>query len=177
MRLQPLEPRRVRYPRGAYGWVDLKVVTGGVLERIGSEAAFTYFFLCAVGNMQGVSCWSTWRTARLLGLSRDCVEAAIQKLSAADLIATNGRVIQVLPVDSISAGGVKVDQLSAAMVAATPDSTEAEVDDAEVDEAEVQAHESEARHRLSKMTPRPLPASVHRVARALAIEARRTRCG
>jgi hypothetical protein len=154
--------------------VDLKVVTGGVLERIGSEAALTYLFLCAVGNMQGVSCWSTWRTARLLGLTLDRVEVAIQKLAAADLIATNGRVIQVLPVESTVAGCATV-QVSPAMVAPTPGSTDVEA--VEVAEEELQVHEPEARRRLSKMTPRPSPASVHRVARALAIEARRNRCG
>lgn len=175
MRMQPLEPRRVRHPRGAYGWVDLKVVTGGVLERIGSEAGFTYLFLCAVGNMQGVSCWSVGRTARLLGLPLDRVEAAIQKLAAADLIARNGGVIQVLPLESTIAGGIKVNQLSPAVVAPTPGSPDVEA--VEVAAEELQVHEPEARRRLSKMTLRPSQASVNRVAKALAIEARRNRCG
>src|SRR5579863_8773160 len=97
MRVQPLEPRRVRYPRGAYGWVDLKVVTSGVLEEVGPDAAFTYLFLCAVGNMQGVSFWSRQRMAQTLGLSPDSVEVAIQKLRERDLVAANGKAVQVLP--------------------------------------------------------------------------------
>lgn len=177
MRLQPLEPRRVRYPRGAYGWVDLKVVTGGVLERVGSEAAFTYLFLCAVGNMQGVSCWSTWRTARMLGLPLDRVEAAIQKLCEADLIATNGRVIQVLPLGAPATDGTSVSLRSPTAVATTAASPATPADEVDVGEAEIQGHEAEAHHRLSKMALRPSAARVHRVAKALAIEARRHRCG
>ena len=105
MRVQPLEPRRVRYPRGPYGWIELKVVTGGVFQEVGSDAAFTYLFLCAVGNRDGVSFWSRQRMAQTLGLSSDATEAAIRKLQARDLIAANGRVIQVLSLPALGGAG------------------------------------------------------------------------
>lgn len=97
MRMQPLEPRRVRYPRGAYGWVDLKIVTGGSLERLGRDEALTYLFLCAVGNTLGISFWSTSRMARVLHLDALVLTRALEALVIADLIAWNGRVVQVLP--------------------------------------------------------------------------------
>lgn len=97
MRIEPIEPRRVRFPRGAYGWVDLKIVTGGYLERLGPETSLTYLFLCAVGNVQGISFWSRQRMAKSMGLSSEAVAAALGRLQDEDLIAFNGRVVQVLP--------------------------------------------------------------------------------
>lgn len=180
MRMQPLEPRRVRYPRGAYGWIDLKVVTSGVLQEIGSEAAFTYLFLCAVGNMQGVSFWSRLRMAQILGLSLDAVETAIQKLQERDLIAANGKVVQVLPLPALAGSG---DALSDAPPGAAPRvsshrpaATETADTDAgaDLDEAEIQPHVAEARRHLAKFTTRVCSEQVRRVARALALEARRS---
>jgi hypothetical protein len=184
MQVQPLEPRRVRYPRGAYGWVDLKIVTGGVLQSIGPEAAFTYLFLCAVGNTQGVSFWSEWRMAQILGLPLEAVQAALRKLHERDLIATNGRVIQVLPLVSSEQAVAEPDRSTATTgptvavtargTSRTPEEPSASVD---LGEAEIQRHEAEARRRLAKITSRVCPDRVRQVARALALEARRTRRG
>ena len=65
MKLQPLEPRRMRRPRGAYGWVDMRAVTEGHLERLGTQTALTYLFLCTVGDTAGLSFWATsaWRAS------------------------------------------------------------------------------------------------------------------
>ena len=183
MRVQPLEPRRVRYPRGAYGWVDLKVVTSGVLERVGSEAAFTYLFLCAVGNTQGVSFWSTVRMARTLGLALGAVEAAVQKLQDAGLIATNGRVIQVLPLETEvqeQQGNRGVLVAAAATTPASPPAVDRPQDvelTVELTESEIRLQEAEARRRLAKITSRVCSERVRQVARALALEARRNHRG
>lgn len=179
MRVQPLEPRRVRYPRGAYGWVDLKVVTSGVLERVGSEAAFTYLFLCAVGNAQGVSFWSALRMARTLGLALGAVETAVQKLQGAGLIATNGRVIQVLPLETEVQGQQENQAILVAAAATTTTSPPAAdpPEDVELTQGEVRVQEAEARRRLAKITSRVCSERVRQVARALALEARRNHRG
>lgn len=177
MRVQPLEPRRVRYPRGAYGWVDLKVVTSGTLERVGSEAALTYLFLCAVGNVQGVSFWSTLRMARTLGLALGAVEAAIQKLQAAGLITTNGRVIQVLPLETEVLGPGQPRNPGARVTLATATASPPAADhqqDVELTDGEIELQVDVARQRLAKITSRVSPERVRQVARALALEARRT---
>ncbi len=96
MQPEPVAPRRVRVPRGAYGWVDLKVITGGWLEGLGPDTALTYLFFCAVGNSRGVSFWSRGRMAQTLGISPEAIDAAIGKLVRADLIATRDRIVQVL---------------------------------------------------------------------------------
>lgn len=185
MRVQPLEPRRVRYPRGPYGWIELKVVTGGVLQEVGSDAAFTYLFLCAVGNRDGVSFWSRQRMAQTLGLSSDATEAAIRKLQERDLIAANGKVIQVLSLPALGGPGCGqvADRAGTAGVAPGAASRRASVaaDNADVvaalDETEIQYHEAEARRRLVKITSRVCSERVRQVASALALEARRNHRG
>jgi hypothetical protein len=157
------------------------VVTGGVLQRIGSHAAFTYLFLCAVGNTQGVSFWSQWRIAQTLGLPLDAVEAAIQKLSESDLIATNGKTIQVLPlqVEGAASGPLKGKSVVAGTSASAPCTvkTDSPWVVADLDESEIERHEAEARRQLSKISPRATPEGVRRVARALALDARRDQRG
>lgn len=185
MRVQPLEPRRVRYPRGPYGWIELKVVTGGVLQEVGSDAAFTYLFLCAVGNRDGVSFWSRQRMAQTLGLSSDATEAAIRKLQERDLIAAKGKVIQVLSLPALGGpgGGQPADGAGIAGVAPGAAAHRASVptDNADVvvalDEAEIQYHEAEARRRLAKITSRVCSERIRQVARALALEARKNHRG
>src|SRR5258707_4765528 len=97
MRVEPLEPRRIRHPRGAYGWADLRVATEGHLASLGSQGALVYLFLCTVGNRAGISFWSRVRMAKVLNLTPAEINSALATLIAADLIVTNDRVIQVLP--------------------------------------------------------------------------------
>jgi hypothetical protein len=185
MRTELLEPRRVRYPKGAYGWVELKVVTSGRLEQLGSEAALTYLFLCTVGNMLGLSFWSRPRMARTLGLSLEAVEIAIRRLREGDLIATNGRVVQILPLEAAVQGDGKPNQSPSVEVQAPAVSQRSEVITtgdhrlaaADLNEGEILLHESEARRQLAKITPHMCSESVRRVARAFALEARRDRRG
>ena len=75
MRVEPLEPRRIRYPKGAYGWVELRMVTDGHLQALDPSCALVYLFLCTVGNREGISFWSRSRTARTLNLSLETVGA------------------------------------------------------------------------------------------------------
>jgi hypothetical protein len=96
-RPDPPVPGQVRTPRGAYGWVDLRVVTAGWLEKLGPQTALTYLFFCTVGNSQGVSFWGRGRIGQTLGLSRESVEEAVKQLRAARLVATREHVVQVLP--------------------------------------------------------------------------------
>lgn len=96
-RPDPPVPGQVRTPRGAYGWVDLRVVTAGWLEKLGPQTALTYLFFCTVGNSQGVSFWGRGRIGQTLGLSRESVEEAVKQLRAARLVATREHIVQVLP--------------------------------------------------------------------------------
>lgn len=183
MRMEPLEPRRVRYPRGAYGWVDLKIVTEGWLQSLGSEAALTYLFLCAVGNCQGMSFWSKGRMARTLGIDLECVEMALQKLEKENLIAANGCVIQVLALssatgstpDPTSSGASSTSRVpSRATEASRP--LEGSTAEVPVDEDEIRMREPEARAQLVELLGKrsPSAAVVRALAKSLAQQARRS---
>jgi hypothetical protein len=178
MRLQPLEPRRVRYPRGAYGWVDLRVVTNGFIERLGPKTALTYLFLCSVGNTQGLSCWSRQRISQVLGLNLDDVDGALLKLTAADLVASNGRVVQVLPIgDSGVTRRPPRSSVDSQRPSPPPGIVRDEFDDSEisneVSEDEILAHEPAARLCLAKIQQTPRLDTIRRVARSFALIKRR----
>lgn len=180
MRLQPLEPTRVRYPRGAYGWVDLKVVTGGFLERLAKNDALTYLFLCAVGNCQGISFWSPQRMAKTLGLTSDDIHTALERLERDDLIATKGRVVQVLslpnPASTPVGTSTSVRMAGPGVPAATSGATgePEKLPDQPMDEASIRAFEPQARAQLAQVFgQREVNPSVMRaVATSLARKAR-----
>jgi hypothetical protein len=171
MKCEPLEPRRIRHPRGAYGWTDLKIVTEGYLERLEAPVAFTYLFLCTVGNCQGMSFWSHMRMARMLRLTPEAVREAIERLVDANLVASNGRVVQVLPIpDRTSVVAANRGAVSPRTPAGTP--ALVPVPERVVDEADILKHEPEARAQMSRfLGQRPPKASaVRALAKALALK-------
>lgn len=170
MKCEVLEPRRIRHPRGAYGWTDLKIVTEGYLERLGAQAAFTYLFLCAVGNCHGMSFWSHVRMARILCLTPEAVQEAVNRLVDENLVASNGRVVQVLPIpDHIS--GVTSSPSAISPRAPVGKSTLEPVRERDVDEADILRHEPEARAQMSRFLGRcpPKASAVRALAKALAL--------
>lgn len=164
-RPDPPEPGRVRTPRGAYGWVDLRVVTAGWLEKLGPQTALAYLFFCTVGNSQGVSFWGRGRIGQILGLSRECVEEAVRQLRAARLIATREHVVQVLPLPAPTPS------------ASAPDPTEKRPElETTLDEATRLEYEPRARQMLAGVLGSREPAPS--ILRALTIDlARRNRAG
>lgn len=177
MRTEPLEPRRVRYPKGAYGWVDLRIVTGGYLEALGPPAALTYLFLCSVGNREGMSFWSRPRMARTLNLPLEAIDAALQLLCSTGLIAATERVVQVLPVpDSTSAptSTPRASRPTSPPGSAHPSPTEPPAD---VSEDEIRAQEPTARATIARFygSQEPRASVIRGLARSLALKAREGR--
>lgn len=175
MRTDPLEPRRIRHPRGAYGWVDLRIVTEGHLARLGPQAALVYLFLCTVGNREGISFWSRRRMADLLTLTPADIQGAIAMLIAADLIAATERVVQVLPLpeprcirQAARPGG------PAAPAATIPPAAALEPAEPEISEELARAHEAQARARIARFygAREPSSGAVRALARALALKQR-----
>lgn len=168
MRAEPLEPRRIRYPKGAYGWVDLRIVTEGHLEALDPSSALTYLFLCTVGNREGISFWSRSRIARTLSLSLEVVQAALGALTEAGLIAATERIVQVLPVPVLG------DSQPAAPQKWPPPPTVVPPAEAQAHrdptEEEILDHEAEARARIARFygTREPSAGVVRALARNLA---------
>lgn len=181
MRVELLEPRRIRYPRRGYGWVDLRIVTDGFLERLGRDAALTYLFLCSVGDRQGLSFWGRSRMARVLGMDPPAIQSALDKLVAADLVAAKDRVVQVLPIPEHAAEPAAVGEPTehcpvGASNAAEPAGSRESRQRTEFDitEDEVQAQEVQARARIGRVLGRrePSASAIRGVARGLALGAR-----
>lgn len=190
MRLQPLEPRRVRRPRGAWGWVDLRVVTQGYLEKVGTAASLLYLFLCTVGDTAGLSFWSRTRIGRILGLDDEMIQVAFDKLVAADLIARQGQVVQVLPLRDVTATATLAHRPSARSSAGSDQQATCtgssqslllpEVDQpTEVTEQDTEAYLPQARAQMARFLGHKAPSETALVAlaRSLAIKAGRARCG
>lgn len=180
MRAEPLEPRRIRHPRGAYGWVDLRIVTEGHLVGLGPQAALVYLFLCTVGNRAGISFWSRTRIARMLNLTLAEIENALARMIAADLIAANDRVVQVLPVPDRCCGNLATQDGAghakedpSRTKSPSPPSAEPPIPQRapiEFTDDEVRAHESEARAHIARFygAREPSESVVRAVARSLA---------
>ena len=88
---------RVRsIPRG-FGWVDHRLVRDGYVEKCSPRALALYLFLVAVSDGEGVSWWSERSMAARLGVEVDALRQARAELQAADLVAFEHPVWQVLP--------------------------------------------------------------------------------
>ena len=172
MRVEPLEPRRVRYPKGAYGWVDLRIVTDGHLESLDPGAALTYLFLCAVGNREGVSFWSRVRMSHLLHLPLERTEASIQALVQAGLIVATERVVQVLPVPDRNGSPPAAGRTRPQTPTTVPGSSTSE--DLDVNEEEIRVQEPRARSLLARLSGNrePRAGALWALARSLALRAR-----
>lgn len=186
MRTEPLEPRRIRYPKGAWGWVDLRIVTEGHLRGLGQEAALVYLFLCTVGNREGISFWSQASISQMLNLTPEDLARALAALIAADLIATNDRIVQVLPVPDSCRGqqgdrggaprGLRKlsDDKAKSRRAAQP-KLPLQPMPLEISEDEIRAHEAEARNHIARFygARKPSASVVRALARSLARKERR----
>lgn len=175
MRAEPLEPRRIRQPRGAYGWVDLRFVTEGHLQALDPGAALTYLFLCTVGNREGISFWSRPRMARLLNLPEETIEIAMRTLSAADLIVASDRVIQVLPLPTRVADQAMASHKNAMTLPPANSPIQTCPDNhADVTEDEIHAQEPKARAIIARFygNREPKMSVVRGLARSLALKER-----
>lgn len=168
MRVEPLEPRRLRYPKGAYGWVDLRIVTEGHLQDLAPSSALTYLFLCTVGNREGISFWSRSRMARTLNLSVETVDAALRELAGAGLIAATERIVQVLPVPVRGASQPAAPKTTPPPpTTASPPSTQRR----DPTEPEILDHEADARAHIARFygTRKASASVVRALARSLAL--------
>lgn len=173
MKLQPLEPRRVRRPRGAWGWVDLRVVTQGHLEKVGTAASLLYLFLCSVGDTAGLSFWSRGRIGRVLGLDNEVIQDAFDKLIAADLIARQGQVVQVLPLQNVVDTATESAHRPSSRSTSSVGSAE-EGQQANVTEEDTSSYLPRARAEMARFLGRKAPSesAVVALARSLALKAK-----
>jgi len=93
---EPVYRKRVRtVPRG-FGWVDHRLVREHYVEHCSHRALALYLFLVTVADAEGLSWWSERSLGARLGMETDQVRQARAELEAADLVAYEHPVWQLL---------------------------------------------------------------------------------
>ena len=91
-----LRPERLRKTPAQFSWIDHRLVRWDYVRRCDSRAWALYLLLATVGDAQGLSYYSDGKIAELLSLERGEVAQARRQLVAADVIAYERPLYQVL---------------------------------------------------------------------------------
>lgn len=95
-RKRVLVPGRVRRPpREGWSWIDRRFLREHA-PSLDRDAVLLYFFLTAVSDRHGLSCWGDVRIAATIRCSEAAVALARDELLARDLIAFSPPTTQVL---------------------------------------------------------------------------------
>jgi len=96
---RPLCPDRVRRIPPQFSWVDHRLVRDAHIKRCGPEALALYLLLVTVGDAKGLSYYSDSVVARLISVGEFGVKKARRELVAAELIAYQKPLYQVLSLE------------------------------------------------------------------------------
>ena len=93
-------PARLRKVPPQFNWVDQRLIRDKHFCRCSSEAWALYLFLVSVADAEGLSYYSEGSISRLLPLDALALQRARQELLAAQLIAYQKPLYQVLSLDA-----------------------------------------------------------------------------
>ncbi len=86
--LPVLSPERVRRVPRSFAWIDHRLRSEGILERLRPEEIGLYLFLALAADRQGLSCWRLDRIQRAIPcFDRQTLWDARKRLCEHDLIA------------------------------------------------------------------------------------------
>jgi len=94
---EPVCRERIRCVPQGFSWVDHRLVREHYVERCSHAALALYLFVVTVSDAEGLSWWSERSLAGRLGLETDRLRQARAELEAAELVAYEHPVWQVLP--------------------------------------------------------------------------------
>lgn len=97
---EPICRDRIRRISGGFGWVDHRLVRDRYVERCSPTALAVYLFLVAVADADGVSYWGDAAICERLRLGRTELKHVRSELEAADLIAYEQPIWQLLQLPS-----------------------------------------------------------------------------
>ena len=87
---------RIRRICGGFGWVDHRFIRDHYVERCSSTALAVYLFLIAVSDADGISYWGESALCDRLTIGKAELKPARAELEAADLIAYEKPIWQLL---------------------------------------------------------------------------------
>jgi len=92
-------PARLRKVPPQFNWIDHRLIRDKHICRCSAQALALYLFLVSVADAEGLSYYSEGSIARLLPLDALALSRARQELVAAQLIAYQRPLYQVLSLD------------------------------------------------------------------------------
>jgi hypothetical protein len=110
-----LWPQRLRRVPTQFSWVDQQLVRGGFIDRCDPPAAALYLFLVTVADAQGLSYYSDAALCQHLQLTVEQLRQARDRLIAADLLAYQAPLYQVLALPAPAAASVPTAAATAPM--------------------------------------------------------------
>jgi len=103
-----LRPQRLRRVPSQFSWVDHRLVREHYIERCDANAWVLYLFLVTVADAEGLSYYADASLARRLQLGQNELRRARSDLVAADLVAFEAPLYQVLSLDDVAAPAAHV---------------------------------------------------------------------
>lgn len=120
--IRPDRERRVERP---FSWMPFRLLTSGMLARLGQPAKLLYFFLCLVADKRGVSFYSDPRITSTMQLTDLELDQARNELTRLDLLAYDGHLYQLLSLPpSLPSSISRVDEHRDRRAERAPGSTE-----------------------------------------------------
>lgn len=86
-RPEPPRPNLIRKPRPPFGWLEARLLHEGWLARLGPKATALLIFLALAADGHGASFYGRDKMADLLGMDRDDVDRALDRLGELGLVA------------------------------------------------------------------------------------------
>ena len=96
-----LRPERLRRVPSQFSWVDHRLVREHHIEHCDAHAWALYLFLVTVADAEGLSYYADASLGRRLGLDREQLACGRRDLIAADLIAYEAPLYQILSLDNV----------------------------------------------------------------------------
>lgn len=93
-------PARLRKVPPQFNWIDHRLVRDKYISRVSAQALALYLFLVTVADAEGLSYYSDNSIARLLPLPAEALPQIRRELIAAQLIAYQRPLYQVLALDA-----------------------------------------------------------------------------
>lgn len=97
----PIDTDRIRKISGSYSRIEHRFINGRLIDLLKTHEILVYFFLTAVGDIEGVSFYSSERMADILKVSVSVIETARQGFVEKGFIAYRDGVYQVLDLPRI----------------------------------------------------------------------------
>lgn len=105
----PIDYSRIRKIRGSFSQIEHRFINDRFIDVMETQEILLYFFLITVGDMKGISFYSSERISEILKISIPSIKKAREGLIKKGFIAYRDGVYQVLDIPGESGGKLERD--------------------------------------------------------------------